>query len=215
VTDQGNVINTINYEPVGILLTVTPHINPDGFVRMEVSPTISSIADSSVQISEEVNAIVINSRSAQTTVTVQDGHTIVLGGLIRDQEQNREEKVPLLGDIPLLGALFKSTKVVRERTELLIIMTPRVLRTPSDGDVLTNKQLRQLHLGRGIYPDSSIGDMLNPLRGVTPREVKRLEGAGGTTRPAGNDHPVVIPLRLSEEERRELLKQARDGGQGK
>ena len=78
----GGVFNTIQYQPVGIILTVTPRINADGFVRLVVAPEVSSISSSSVQISENVNASIINSRSATTTVTVQDGHTIIIGGLI-------------------------------------------------------------------------------------------------------------------------------------
>jgi len=201
VTDTGGTYNTISYEDVGIILDVTPHISPDGFVTMEVNPEVSSVADSSVQISENLNAIVVNSRSAQTTVTVQDGHTVVMGGLITNRNQNREEKIPLLGDIPILGALFKYTRNVKERTELLIVLTPRILRTPMDADILSNRQIRQLRLSRGLGTDASIGELLNPLRGITALEVKRLEAA---TRPAAPG-PVVIPLTLTPEERKELI----------
>ena len=175
VTEGGSIFNTIQYEPVGIILELTPHINPDGFVKLEVFPEISSLSDSSVQVSEGVNAVIINSRSAETTVTVQDGHTIVIGGLITNKDMIREEKVPLIGDLPLLGALFKSTRTVKERTELLIILTPRVLRTPSDADVLSNQKVRQLTIKRGVRANGQVGDLLNPLRGLTTEEIKRLE----------------------------------------
>ncbi|HOF18740.1 MAG TPA: secretin N-terminal domain-containing protein, partial [Phycisphaerae bacterium] len=100
VTESGTTLNTIQYEPVGIILDVTPRINPDGFVRLEVAPQISSLSTSSVDISEGVKAIIVNERKAETTVTVQDGHTVVLGGLITTRDENRESKVPVLGDIP-------------------------------------------------------------------------------------------------------------------
>jgi type II secretion system protein D len=192
-TDTG-VFNTITYRPVGIILNVTPRINPDGFVRLDVRPEISSISESTVQISEGLTATVFNRRFAQTTVTVQDGHTVIIGGLITKKEENREEKVPLLGDIPLLGALFKSTKVVKERTELLVVLTPRVLRTPADSDVLTNKLIREVGLSKGIHTTAWMGELLNPLRGVTRDEVKVLESGEPSTRPGTGAEAVVIPL---------------------
>jgi len=149
VTDEGTTINTIQYEQVGIILDVLPRINPDGFVNLEVRPEISSIDDSTVPISEGVNAIIINSRSAETTVTVQDGHTIIIGGLITTTDRDRLNKVPVLGDIPILGNLFRSTRRVKERTELLIILTPTVLRNIEEADVETTSQLKRLDLLRG------------------------------------------------------------------
>ena len=146
ITDTGTTLNTIQYEPVGILLSVTPRINPDGFVRLEVKPEISSVSDSTVQISEGVNAIIIEKRTAETTVTVQDGQTIIIGGLIRTKDQERVDKVPILGDIPGLGWLFKSVKTVKERTELLIILTPHILRNVADADAETGRQFSELNL---------------------------------------------------------------------
>ena len=149
VTDDGTTINTIQYEDVGIILDVIPRINPDGFVNLEVHPEISSLDDSTVPISEGVNAIIVNSRSAETTVTVQDGHTIIIGGLITTTDRDRLNKVPILGDIPLLGGLFQSTRKVKERTELLIILTPTVLRNIEEADIETAGQVKRLNLLRG------------------------------------------------------------------
>ena len=81
---------------------------------------ISSLSSSSVEISTGVQANIITNREAQTTATVRDGHTIVIGGLITTRDDSREKKVPILGDVPLLGALFRTTTVVKQRTELLI-----------------------------------------------------------------------------------------------
>ncbi|MBL7141063.1 MAG: hypothetical protein ISS74_09155, partial [Planctomycetes bacterium] len=148
ITEDGTTINTIQYEQVGVILRVTPRINPDGLVRLEVHPEISSIDESTVPISEGVNAIIINSRSADTTVTVQDGHTIIIGGLIRTTDRDRVNKVPILGDIPILGELFKSTRKVKERSELLIILTPTVLQTIEEVDVATGRETRRLNLLR-------------------------------------------------------------------
>jgi type II secretion system protein D len=148
VTENGTTLNTIQYQQIGIILDVVPRINPDGFVKLEVRPEISSLSDSSVQISPGVNATIINNRSAETTVTVQDGHTIVVGGLITTTDRDRLNKVPFFGDIPLLGHLFRSTRKAKERTELLIILTPTVLRSVEAADHQTDDQIRRLNLLR-------------------------------------------------------------------
>ncbi len=192
-TEAGSVFNTIANRPVGTILALTPRINPDGFVTLHVRPEISSLSESTVDISEGLKAPIFNTRFAETDVTVQDGHTIVIGGLITKKKENREDKVPLLGDIPLLGWLFKSTRVVTERTELLVILTPRILRTAVDADVISNKMVRDLGLSQGLHTESSIGELLNPLRGVTPQEVKRLENGGLSARPASQPGMIVLP----------------------
>ncbi len=169
VTDAGSVFNTISYEDVGIMLDVVPHINPDGFVRLEVKPEISSIAESTVEISENLNAIVVNTRTAETTVTVQDGHTIVIGGLITSQDTDRVNKIPLLGDLPWLGNLFKSTHKVKERTELLIILTPTVLRNVQEADEMSGGELERLNLFRGFRRDEDCEGLL-PWELMEPRK---------------------------------------------
>ena len=147
ITENGTTLNTIQYQQIGIILEVTPRINPDGFVKLEVRPEVSSLSKSSdVQVIPNVPAVVIDNRTAQTTVTVQDGHTIVIGGLITTIDDKTENKVPLLGDIPVLGWLFKSTSVKKNRKELLIILTPTVLRNVEEADTETAGQVRRMNL---------------------------------------------------------------------
>lgn len=191
---NGGVFNTISYENVGIILTVTPRISPDGFVRMVVSPEVSSIADSTVQISEGLNAIVVNSRAATTTVTVQDGHTAIIGGLITARDSNTETKVPGLGDAPWLGSLFKKTKTVKERTELLIILTPHIQRPGVDNrsDVMTNEQIRRLDQMRGVQKDITVESLFNPLS--LPSQHSPFDGDEQT--PWRERETEVIPLEL-------------------
>ena len=185
ITEDGTTINTIQYEDVGIILNVTPRITPDGFVRMEVNPEISSIDDSTVPISENVNAIVVNSRSAETTVTVQDGHTIVVGGLIRTTDRDRVNKVPVLGDVPVLGNLFRSTRKVKERTELLIILTPTVLQNTEDVDAKTDSEVRRLDLLRASH-DGGVRQETLEKYGEEMFDEFRLKGLPGKV-PAGAD----------------------------
>jgi general secretion pathway protein D len=108
---------------------------------MEVEPTISSVATTTVAISENFNAPVINNRSATTQVSVQDGQTIVIGGLISTQDEERVTKIPVLGDIPYLGVAFKRTMTKRSRTELLIIMTPHVINSPEEVESYSRKSI--------------------------------------------------------------------------
>lgn len=127
VTVQGDTINSFRYEDIGVNLTVTPKISPDGFVKLDLGTTNSSLASSDVKINASATVPVINQRRANTTVSVQNGQTIIIGGLIGTQEDRRERKVPVLGDIPYLGAAFRSTKISREKKELLIFLTPQIL----------------------------------------------------------------------------------------
>jgi len=130
-TETGQTINTIEYEDIGIILKVTPHVNPEGLVIMDVSPEISTLTGSTVPISETVNAEVFAKRSAQSRVAIQDGQTIVIGGLMEDRKTENVRSVPILGDIPLLGYLFRRTVTNKSKTELLIFLTPHVAKKPA------------------------------------------------------------------------------------
>jgi general secretion pathway protein D len=132
ITDTGVTNNTVQYQDVGIILDVTPHINPDGLVIMDISQEVSALTETTVQISPTVNARILDNRAAQSRVAVRDGQTIVIGGLMEDRKTDTVRKVPLLGDIPWLGALFRHTKTTQTKTELLIFITPHVARVPDD-----------------------------------------------------------------------------------
>lgn len=128
----GQTSTQVQYQDVGVILNVEPHINPDGFVYMLVEPEISSVSDSTIQIAPGAFAPIFNRRQASTNVAVKDGETVVIGGLITTTETESESKVPLLGDIPGLGVLFRTTVRTKNRTELLIALTPRIVRTVED-----------------------------------------------------------------------------------
>ena len=130
-TESGNTINTIQYQDIGILLDVTPHINPEGYVNMDIAPEISSFADSTVSVGENIQASVFTKRSASSTVAIQDGQTIVIGGLMTNEDRKTVRSIPILSKIPLLGpVLFQHTQTAKVKTDLLIIITPKVVRTP-------------------------------------------------------------------------------------
>ncbi|MBX3373668.1 MAG: hypothetical protein KF817_07525 [Phycisphaeraceae bacterium] len=142
-TDSGNT-NTITVEKeLGIVLNVTPSINPDGFVRMTVEPRIENLTQRTTQINENLESPVITVRRASTTVTVHDGQTIVIGGLISDRFERRERKVPFLGDLPLVGLLFRSEREQSTKTEFLIVLTPHVISSPSEFDRVSELTARE------------------------------------------------------------------------
>jgi len=130
-TVAGQTQTTIEYRSdIGIVLNVTPSINPDGLVNLSVSPTITTRTGETVSITEDLEAETFATRSAETTVSVHDGQTIVIGGLIEDQLTDTVRKVPLLGDIPIAGFLFRRTITQKSKTELLIFLTPHVAQEP-------------------------------------------------------------------------------------
>lgn len=90
------------------------------------------------------NAPIVNQRQAETTVAVRDSETIILGGIIRSTVSSNVKKIPILGDIPLLGSLFRTTDKSKSKTELLVFLTPRVVRTPEDAAKLREKEQKEL-----------------------------------------------------------------------
>jgi len=132
ITDNGETINTVEYEDIGIILTVTPKIGADGKIELAVAPEISTLTGDTVAISDTVDAQVFAKRSATTNVVVTSGKTIVIGGLIDDQETKTKRSVPILGDIPILGNAFKRTITTKSKTELLIFLTPTLITNEID-----------------------------------------------------------------------------------
>ncbi|MEF3280635.1 MAG: type IV pilus secretin PilQ [Elusimicrobiota bacterium] len=121
---SGNSVTSskVTYITTGIILKVLPTITSDGRILMKVNPTVSKPSQTA-----EFAPPSVDQRTADTTVVVEDGETIVIGGLIHDYENDYEYKVPLLGDIPLLGYLFKKKGKERTRMELLIFVTPKIV----------------------------------------------------------------------------------------
>jgi general secretion pathway protein D len=118
-----NPFQTINREDVGIKLKVTPQINEGDAVKLDITQEVSSLAPSEVAAGS-----ITNQRSIKTTVLATDGQTVVLGGLINDDVSESMQKVPLLGDIPLLGALFRYKTDTKEKRNLMVFIRPAILR---------------------------------------------------------------------------------------
>jgi general secretion pathway protein D len=174
ITDTGQVINSFQYRDVGIILEVTPHINPDGLVTLDVSPTVSSLSGQTVPITQGVGSPIINQRSAYSRVAILDGQTIVIGGMMSDQKIQNVNKVPILGDIPGIGGLlFSHTSTSTRKTELLFFLTPHVASKPAELDPMSRDEMK----GTRLTPNA-----VSP--GVFQEHMEGMRRGGGTTRPS-------------------------------
>ena len=130
-----NAFRTVQRQDIGIALDVRPQINAGGTIKLTLRQEVSSIATSIV--TQSIPDIILNKREINTTVTVDDGQIIALGGLIDENERRAIEKVPLLGDIPFLGNLFRSRSRDRTKTNLMVFIRPTIIRNADDAAKLT------------------------------------------------------------------------------
>ena len=132
---QGETSSTTSYSAefvdVGITLTVTPTINKSGFVKMHIKPEVSTLTGWYEITDDSGTALVrlpeVDTSNAETDVLIQDGRTIIIAGLIKETERKTQRKIPLLGDIPVVGSAFRSTATGTETKELIIFLTPRII----------------------------------------------------------------------------------------
>jgi general secretion pathway protein D len=136
-TSNVAVSRTFEYKDIGIQLEITPHISKGSMVRLEISTEISNIL-----FIDPANPGFVTSRKRQatTTVVVEDGQMIVIGGLIRDDRSEQTKKVPCVGNIPILGWAFKNLAASAQKTNLMIFITPHIIRTAADLDKATLKK---------------------------------------------------------------------------
>ncbi|MFG0723559.1 type II secretion system secretin GspD [Pseudomonas sp. GLN_6] len=159
-----NPFTTIERQDIGVTLKVTPHINEGASLRLEIEQEISSIAPTS----QGVNAVdlITNKRSIKSTILAENGQVIVLGGLIQDDVTQADSKVPLLGDIPLIGALFRSTKETRIKRNLMVFLRPTVVRDGAGMAALSGKKYSDIRV---------LGDVREDYRpGILPSNPNHL-----------------------------------------
>jgi len=183
--NQVGQVNTVTLENVGLILGVTPRISPDGMVVMEIDAEKSDLGTEAegipISISatgEVIRSPRINLTMAQTTVSAMDGQTIVLGGLITKRKSSISRRVPWLSDLPVLGSLFQYNSEINERAELLIFLTPHVIRSKEDAE-----KMKQLEAARMSW---------------CAADVHELTGSGefcrtGTCPYCDGDIPVIYP----------------------
>jgi general secretion pathway protein D len=148
-TIGGSIQSAFEYENIGLDLTVTPRINPQGVVIMEVSQAAEDVAGSSIIDGNEVP--IITNRELTASVAIRSGSTLALGGLVRESKRESVTKVPILGSIPLLGMLFRSKSEETVRTELLVLLSPEVMVTTEEAERLTNELKGATELGDATW----------------------------------------------------------------
>ncbi len=160
-----NAFRTVQRQNVGIQLDVKPQVNAGGSLKLYVRLEVSSIAG---PVSSNNSELILNKRAFENVFTPDDGQITVIGGLLDDNERRTIEKIPLLGDIPGLGALFRSKARSRSKTNLMVFIRPTILRTPEDSRRVTEQRygyLRQLqgYAQPGVEPsiDELVRDYMN------------------------------------------------------
>ena len=163
-----NQFRTVQRQDVGIKLEVKPQINTGGAIKLFLKQEVSSVAG---PVSNNNSDLIINKREIETTVTVDDGEILALGGLLDDNERKTIERIPLLSDIPGLGELFKSRSKSRSKTNLMVFIRPTILRSKEDAQRLTQQRygyVRDMQLARNPEAEPSIDELVRDYMGATP-----------------------------------------------
>jgi general secretion pathway protein D len=142
LTPGSPLINTIEFVDTGVILRVSPRVNTNGLITLEIGQQVSQATKTTTS---GIDAPTIQQRRVDSTITVQDGETIALGGLIKEDKSKTRNGIPLLSDIPWVGNLFASTDNSVTRTELLILLSPRVIRDSQEARSMTEELRGRLH----------------------------------------------------------------------
>jgi len=168
--------NTYEYKDVGVILNITPHINEENFIRLKISQQVTKVTSGVSTDTTKPSIPTTLKRTAKTTVVVKDNDTVVIGGLVGDQTDDSTNKVPFLGDIPLLGWLFKAKTVSREKTNLYIFLTPHIVRTQKDAASLYQEKR------------ASMGEVVEGI--IKLNERKQETYPSGTVKPDEKNTPA-------------------------
>ena len=153
---NGQQLISYQREDVAITLKVTPQINESDFVTLEVFQEVSEVEEDSQGLDPSQSGFITSKRTAETTVLVANNQTIVIGGLMGHTNTNVETKVPILGDLPLIGVLFRGRREVSRKTNMLIFLTPHVINEPADlEEVYRIKMLQRQEFVRRFYGKST------------------------------------------------------------
>lgn len=157
-TTTNTVLNSIERKDVGITLRITPQITEGDYVKLETYQEISAVKESSIADAEVYTSIgpTTTKRSTKTTIAVRDGQTVVIGGLIQESENETFTMVPLLHRIPLLGWLFKNKTVNKVKTNLLVFITPHIVRDPDSLTEITRNKQEEFARKEQMYPQDEV-----------------------------------------------------------
>ena len=163
-----NAFRTVTRQNVGIQLEVKPQIGEGGAIKLFLRQEVSSIAGA---VSGNDSDLILNKREISTTVTVDDGQIIALGGLLDDNERRTIEKIPLLGDIPGIGELFRSRSKARTKTNLMVFIRPTILRSAADAQAVAAQRygyIRDRQLAANPKVEPSIDELVRDYMGTVP-----------------------------------------------
>ena len=152
VTASAPVVSSVEYRETGVILTVAPRINTGGLVTLSIDQEVSDVVRTT---SSGIDSPTIQQRRISSRVAVQDGETVVLGGLIRDSDTAGNQGLPVLGELPVVGFLFGTRSSVKARTELLVLLTPRIVRSPRDARALTEELRGKLGASARLLPPAA------------------------------------------------------------
>lgn len=167
ITEAGQVNNSVQYQDVGVILRVTPFITSDRNVEMIVAPEISNISATTVQLSPNVSSPVIDKRSAETVVVTPDATTVVIGGLMSKQETQTIRKIPILGDIPIIGFPFRHVVKNKSKSELLIFLTPHIVDTVGKIKEFTLDEANRAEMSQEAFSPADIRKHLDTMELIT------------------------------------------------
>jgi general secretion pathway protein D len=163
-----NQFRTVQRQNVGISLEVKPQINAGGTIKLMLRQEVSSIAG---PVSRNSSDLILNKRELETVITVDDGEIVGIGGLLDDNERRTIEAIPLLGDLPLIGNLFRSKSRARAKTNLMVFIRPTILRSVEDARTMTERRygyIRNMQYNLNPKVEPSIDELVREYMGMTP-----------------------------------------------
>jgi general secretion pathway protein D len=178
ITTTNTVLSSIERQDVGITLKITPQITEGGYVKLDIYQEISSVKDVSENILTTVGPTTTK-RATKTSVVVKDSQTVVIGGLMQESDEETVQKVPVLGDIPIIGLIFKHKSISKSKTNLLVFLTPHIVKDSSQLAKITHEKHRKFAMKEKHYVK---GELFVKFKEGVPREkiLEILQDKGAT-----------------------------------
>ncbi|MCJ2012626.1 type II secretion system secretin GspD [Methylobacterium sp. J-076] len=157
------ILNQIELKDTGVILSVTPRVNKNGLVVLDINQEVSDVVPTTTST---INSPTIRQRRVATSVAVNDGHTLALGGLVQEKSQLSNESLPILGDLPIIGMAFRNRADIRVRTELIVFIRPKVIRGTAEADKISDDFRQQFRAMMPVRPVPAPPPMAMPLPGT-------------------------------------------------
>ena len=194
-TTSSGILNSIVRQDVGIILKITPQITEGDHVKLDIYQEISSVKNQSDELTISLGPT-ITKRSTKTSVVVKDNQTVVIGGLIQDDDENTVTKMPVLGDIPVLGWLFKTTSVTKNKTNLIVFLTPHVIKEPERLAEITRDKQKEFAAVTNQYAPGEL--MVTFNEGVTRERALQIISEQGAIVITMMDKRDIYHIRLKK-----------------